>query len=75
MSKAKYRFNTKSLTYEKVKVSTKEIIWKTVSYLATGIVFATITIFLARQFLPSPTEKKKNREIEALQLQYNLFYC
>ncbi|MCA0430528.1 MAG: M23 family metallopeptidase [Bacteroidetes bacterium] len=72
MSKAKYRFNTKSLTYEKVRVTTKEVIWKTISYLATGIVFATITIALARQFLPSPTEKKKNREIEALQLQYNL---
>ncbi len=72
MSKAKYRFNTKSLTYEKVKISVKEIVWRVLSYLATGIVFATITIIIARQFLPSPTEKKKNREIEALQLQYDL---
>ncbi|MCC6371321.1 MAG: M23 family metallopeptidase [Bacteroidia bacterium] len=72
MSKVKYRFNTKSLTYEKVKVSFKEMFWKVTSYIATGLVFATITIFLSRQFLPSPSEKKRDREIEALKLQYEL---
>jgi len=72
MSKVKYRFNTKSLTYEKASITVKEAVWRTLSYLATGIVFATITIFIAQKVLPSPNEKKKNREIEALQLQYDL---
>lgn len=72
MSKIKYRFNTKSLTYEKVSTTFKERFWRVVSYLGTGLVFATITILLSRQLLPSPNEKKKNREIEALQLQYDL---
>jgi len=72
MSKIKYRFNTKSLTYEKVSTTFKERFWRLLSYLATGLVFATVTILLSRQLLPSPTEKKKNREIEALQLQYDL---
>jgi murein DD-endopeptidase MepM/ murein hydrolase activator NlpD len=36
------------------------------------LVFATITIVLSRQFLPSPSEKKRDREIEALKLQYEL---
>lgn len=72
MSKVKYRFNTKSLTYEKVKVSVLELTWKIGSYLAIGLVFATITIILSRQFLPSPSEKKRDREIEALKLQYEL---
>ena len=40
MSKVKYRFNTKSLTYEKVKVSFKQRALQVLSYLATGIVFA-----------------------------------
>lgn len=74
MSKVKYRFNTKSLTYEKVRSTFKERFWHILSYIATGLVFATITIMLSRQLLPSPTEKKKNREIEALQLQYELLY-
>lgn len=72
MSKVKYRFNTKSLTYEKVRVTFRERFWHLLSYLATGLVFATITILLSRELLPSPSEKKKNREIEALSLQYEL---
>jgi murein DD-endopeptidase MepM/ murein hydrolase activator NlpD len=72
MSKIRYKFNTKSLTYEKVKVTFKDRFLKAVSYLATGLVFATITIILSRQFLPSPSDKQKQREIEALKLQYEL---
>lgn len=72
MNQVKYRFNTKSLTYEKVKVTFREKFWRVSSYLATGLVFATLTILLSKKFLPSPAEKKQNREIEALALQYNL---
>ncbi len=72
MSKVKYRFNTKSLTYERVRVTFKQRFWQFFSYIGTGLVFATVTIILAEQFLPSPTEKKGRREIEALQLQYEL---
>jgi murein DD-endopeptidase MepM/ murein hydrolase activator NlpD len=74
MSKVKYRFNTKSLTYEKVRITFKQRFWQFISYLATGIVFATLTIFLSRQFLPSPGDKRREREIEALQLQYDLLH-
>ena len=72
MSKVKYRFNTKSLTYEKAKVTSKEVILRVLSYLATGTVFAVITIFLANKFLPSPIQKKQNRELEVVKLQYDL---
>ena len=72
MSKVKYRFNTKSLTYEKAKVTYKEVALRVLSYLATGTVFAVITIFLANKFLPSPIQKKQNRELEVLKLQYDL---
>lgn len=72
MSKVKYRFNTKSLTYERVSITFREMFWKVLSYLATGIVFATLTIVLSRQFLPSPAEKKRDREMDALKLQYEL---
>lgn len=72
MSKVKYRFNTKSLTYERVRVTFKQRFWQFLSYIATGLVFATVTIILAEQFLPSPAEKKGRREIEALQIQYDV---
>lgn len=72
MSKVKYRFNPKSLSYEKVKTNWKEITLRVLSYLATGTVFAAVTIVLAYKFLPSPNEKKKNREVEEVLLQYEL---
>ena len=74
MSKERYKFNTKSLTYEKIRVTFKDRFWRLVSYLATGVVFATITVVLSQQFLTSPGDRKREREIEALKLQYQLLY-
>ncbi len=42
------------------------------SYLATGLVFATLTIILAYKYLDSPKEKRLQREISELTLQYEL---
>lgn len=70
MSKVKYKFNTKSLTYERVSTTVKEKVLKFLSYFATGTVFATITIILAYNFLDSPKEKKLRREIEKMKLEY-----
>ena len=72
MSKVKYRFNTKSLTYEKVKIPFKVRLLQLTSYLATGLVFAVITIVIAYRFLPSPNQKRQNRELEVVKLQYDL---
>ncbi len=72
MSKIKYKFNTKSLAYEKVIVPIRTKIWQALSYLATGLVFATITIALAYKYLDSPKEKKLQREIAELTFQYEL---
>lgn len=72
MSKIKYKFNTKSLTYEKVTVPIGKRMWQALSYLATGLVFATITTFIAYNYFDSPKEKQLKREIAELTLQYEL---
>jgi murein DD-endopeptidase MepM/ murein hydrolase activator NlpD len=72
MNKIKYKFNTKSLTYEKDTVPFRKRVWQVLSYLATGLVFATITIVLAYKYLDSPKEKQLQREISELSLQYEL---
>lgn len=72
MSKIKYRFNTKSLNYEKVETNWKARIFKTLSFLAAAIVFAAIIITIAYQYFDSPKEKIQAREIEQLKLQYEL---
>jgi murein DD-endopeptidase MepM/ murein hydrolase activator NlpD len=72
MSKIKYKFDTKSLTYEKVIVPLSARLFQVLSYLATGLVFATITILFAYKYLDSPKEKQLQREIAMLNLQYEL---
>ncbi len=72
MSKIKYRFDTKSLTYQRANLSTKEVLYKLFTYIATGLVFATVVIVLAYKFLDSPKEKKLERENKQLTLQYEL---
>lgn len=72
MNKINYKFNTKSLTYEKVIVPLRRRVWQVLSYVATGLVFATITIILAYKYLDSPKEKQLQREIAELNLQYEL---
>ncbi len=72
MSKIKYRFNTKNLTYEKETISIRKRLWQILSYLTTGLFFATITIMLAYKYLDSPKEKQLQREISELTLQYEL---
>ena len=72
MSKIKYKFNTKSLTYEKVTIPIRKRVGQVLSYLATGLVFATITIALAYKYLDSPKEKQLQREIAELTLQYEI---
>jgi hypothetical protein len=72
MSKIKYKFNTKSLTYEKVKVSYKEKVFRLLSYLATGTVFAFITIIIAYSIIESPKEKRLQRELDNMKLQYEI---
>jgi murein DD-endopeptidase MepM/ murein hydrolase activator NlpD len=72
MSKIKYRFNTKSLTFERAKLSPREIFLRVVSYLATGLVFATLVIVLAYKYFDSPKERQLLRENEYLKIQYEI---
>lgn len=72
MSKIKYKFNTHSLTYEKVGFSWKKIFLRVFSYLAIGTIFACITVLIAFTYFDSPKEKSLKREIRWMTFQYEL---
>lgn len=72
MAKNRYRFNTKTLEFERVFITSKERVKKFLSHFATGIVFATVVIVLAYNFLESPKEKMQHREMENLKLNYEI---
>lgn len=71
-TKKRYYFNTKSLSYEKVRLRPADIIKQGLWYLATGLVFAAITMIIAYNTFESPKEKQLSRELDQLKLQYDL---
>ena len=72
MSKVKYYFNTHSLRYEKVVVSIWKKMLRLFAFLSTAVVFASVIVFIAYTYFDSPKEKRLKREINQLNLQYEL---
>jgi len=72
MSKVKFQFDKRTLTYRKVELSMKQRIMKVVGWSAGAAVFAAVVIVLFTTFFDSPKEKRLKREIAQLELQYKL---
>lgn len=72
MAKTKYYFNTKTLKYDKVKLTLGFKILRGLGFLSTALVFSFLIIALAYTFLDSPKEKQLKREINSLSLQYKI---
>lgn len=72
MAKHKYHFNTKTLKFEKARVTIKERSLKVLSFLFTTLAFASLVIFLAYNFLESPMEKMQRRELANMKTQYKI---
>ena len=72
MSKVKYKFNKKSLTFERAHVTFKKRLLYFFSHLSTGVVFAAVVLVLAYNFIDSPKVRTQKQEIEQMKLQYQL---
>jgi len=72
MSKAKYRYNPKTLTYEKAELGFQGKVIQLFSYIGMGLGFAAIFVFVFFTFFDSPKEKKLIRENDQLKLQYGI---
>ena len=72
MFKAKYKYNPKTLSYEKVKLTPRGMIVKLLGYMVAGSIFSFFVIVLAYNFFESPKERAQRREIEQFKLQYKL---
>lgn len=60
------------MSYEKVRLRPADIIKQSLWYLATGLVFAAVTMIIAYNTFESPKEKQLSRELDQLKLQYDL---
>jgi len=72
LAKVRYQFNTKSLSYERVKLTIKEKTVRFLSFAGTGIVFAALGVLFAYNTFDSPREKALEREVDQIRLEYDL---
>jgi murein DD-endopeptidase MepM/ murein hydrolase activator NlpD len=72
MSKVKYKFNKKSLTFDRVQTTFRKRLWYFFTHLSTGVVFAAVVLVLAFNFIDSPKEKSQKREIEQMKFQFRI---
>lgn len=71
-SKFRYRYNTQTLSYEKVEKTAKDRFVRMLSFVVAGLVFSSITLFISYTYFDSPKEKQLIRENSQLKLQYEL---
>jgi len=72
MNKVKYKFNKKSLTFDRVHTTMRKRLLYFFSHLSTGVVFAAVMLVLAYNFLDSPKQKAQKRELDHMKLQYQI---
>ena len=71
MDKNNFKFNDKTLEYEKVEVSFLKRLKKAGLHLGLSVVLAMIIIIISYPLITRYTEKEKNQEIEKLQETYS----
>lgn len=72
MGNAKYRYNTRTLAYERVEGGIKARLLRLVFPLATALVAALLVVFFVYPFVPSPREKNLQTEYAQMELHYKL---
>lgn len=72
MAKVKYYYDQRSLSYKKIERSGWERFRNSALFVTAAALFAFIGIILADNFIESPKEKHLTRELENLELHYDL---
>ena len=71
MAKIKYYYDTKTLSYKRIKLSPFKKFQRILFFLITSLFSGLLMIFVFFTFFDSPKEKMLNREIENMVFQYN----
>lgn len=72
MARTKYRFNTKTLSYEKIKLDWKQRSLKISTFFIASLFLGFLIYTGASKFIDSPKEKLLKRENSELKAQYDL---
>lgn len=72
MAKAKYRYNPHTLSYDKIQLTWRRKISKSLTFIGAGLVIGVMIYGLAYTFIDSPKEKQLKRDNAQMQSQYNI---
>jgi murein DD-endopeptidase MepM/ murein hydrolase activator NlpD len=72
MAKAKYKFNSESLSFDKVSHNLSAILLRSLAYFVGSVLIAIFYGLLYAIFFDSPKEKALLREIDQLSIQYEM---
>ncbi len=74
MPNTKYKFNPDSLSFDRVKLGFKALFLRSLAYLTGSVLIALVYWVIFAAFFDSPKEKALKREIEQLNIQYDLMH-
>jgi len=73
MSKIRYKYNIKTLSYEKHEATIRSRVLRVLSYLVTGSIFAGVAMLVTYNLpIDTPKERKLRREVDQMTLQYEI---
>lgn len=72
MTRKKYIYNDQTLDYEEYKISWRQHLTRVIIYLLTAAVLGGCVVYFINRYIGSPKEHAQAREIEFLQLQYEI---
>ncbi len=72
MAKIKYYYDTESCRYERIRVTTWDIIWNTLGFLTLSLILGGTITFVYIQYFESPEEAILRKENDELRLYYEL---
>ena len=72
MARIKYYYDTESCRYERIRVSTWDIIWNSLGFLTLSLVLASGLVYVYIAYFESPEEAQLRKENAELQIYYDL---
>lgn len=72
MAKVKYYYDSETLSYRKIKRKKATTLKYATAFLAAAALFGFLSFFIASQYIESPKERQMTRELQNMELQYEL---
>ncbi len=74
MSKVKYYYDSETLSYQKIERRKRKTLKYASIFILASALFGFLFVFLASQFVQSPKERALARELQHMELQYQLLH-